>query len=84
VENIDSDEKDRGLVEAIVDLAKRLGYRVVAEGAETERVYGILCELGCDEVQGFLVARPMAVAALEHWMNGERSSKVRQLRSLAH
>jgi EAL domain-containing protein (putative c-di-GMP-specific phosphodiesterase class I) len=40
--------------------------------------------LGCDEVQGFLVARPMAVTALEQWMNGERSSKVRQLRSLAH
>lgn len=84
VENIDSNDKDRGLVEAIVDLAKRLGYRVVAEGAETEGVYEILCELGCHEVQGFLVARPMGVTALEHWMNVERSGKVRQLRSLAH
>lgn len=84
VENIDSNDKDRGLVEAIVDLAKRLGYRVVAEGAETEGVYEILCELGCHEVQGFLVARPMTVSALEHWMNVERSRKVRQLRSLAH
>jgi EAL domain-containing protein (putative c-di-GMP-specific phosphodiesterase class I) len=83
VENIDSNDKDRGLVEAIVDLAKRLGYRVVAEGAETEGVYEILCELGCHEVQGFLVARPMTVSALEHWMNVERSRKVRQLRSLA-
>jgi EAL domain-containing protein (putative c-di-GMP-specific phosphodiesterase class I)/GGDEF domain-containing protein len=84
VENIDSDEKDRGLVQAIVDLARRLGYRVVAEGAETEAVYEILCELGCHEVQGFLIARPMTVSALEHWMNAERSCKVRQLRSLAH
>ncbi|MGA3681832.1 putative bifunctional diguanylate cyclase/phosphodiesterase [Pseudomonas graminis] len=84
VENIDSNDKDRGLVEAIVDLAKRLGYRVVAEGAETEGVYEILCELGCHEVQGFLVARPMTVTALEHWMNVERRRKVRQLRSLAH
>jgi EAL domain-containing protein (putative c-di-GMP-specific phosphodiesterase class I)/GGDEF domain-containing protein len=84
VENIDSDEKDRGLVEAIVDLAKRLGYRVVAEGAETEAVYEILCELGCHEVQGFLIARPMSVSALEHWMNAERRCKVRALRSLAH
>ncbi|PHX43994.1 hypothetical protein AO263_22565 [Pseudomonas sp. NZIPFR-PS5] len=84
MENIDSNDKDRGLVEAIVDLAMRLGYRVVAEGAETEGVYEILCELGCHEVQGFLVARPMTVTALEHWMNVECCSKVWQLRSLAH
>jgi EAL domain-containing protein (putative c-di-GMP-specific phosphodiesterase class I) len=84
VENIDNNEKDRGLVEAIIDLARRLGYRVVAEGAETESVYEILCELCCHEVQGFLVARPMNVRALERWMNGERSRKVHQLRALAH
>jgi EAL domain-containing protein (putative c-di-GMP-specific phosphodiesterase class I)/GGDEF domain-containing protein len=82
VQNIDVIEKDRRLVEAIVDLARRLGYRVVAEGAETEKVYEILCQLGCHEVQGYLVARPMSASALEHWMNGERSAKVRQLRAL--
>jgi len=82
VQSIDVNEKDRRLVEAIVDLARRLGYRVVAEGAETEKVYEILCQLGCHEVQGYLVARPMTVSALEHWMNGERSAKVRQLRAL--
>jgi EAL domain-containing protein (putative c-di-GMP-specific phosphodiesterase class I)/GGDEF domain-containing protein len=84
VENVDANEKDRRLVEAIVDLARRLGYRVVAEGAETEDVYEILCQLGCHEVQGYLIARPMTVSALEHWMNGERCNKVRQLRALGH
>ncbi|MDH0745416.1 GGDEF and EAL domain-containing protein [Pseudomonas sp. GD03842] len=82
VENVDANEKDRRLVEAIVDLARRLGYRVVAEGAETEDVYEILCQLGCHEVQGFLIARPMTAGALEHWVNGEHNSKVRQLRAL--
>jgi EAL domain-containing protein (putative c-di-GMP-specific phosphodiesterase class I)/GGDEF domain-containing protein len=84
VENLDANEKDRRLVEAIVDLARRLGYRVVAEGAETKDVYEILCQLGCHEVQGYLIARPMAPAALEHWMNGERTAKVRELRALGH
>ena len=84
VENLDANEKDRRLVEAIVDLARRLGYRVVAEGAETEDVYEILCQLGCHEVQGYLVARPMPPGALEHWMNGERTAKVRELRALGH
>jgi EAL domain-containing protein (putative c-di-GMP-specific phosphodiesterase class I)/GGDEF domain-containing protein len=84
VENLDANEKDRRLVEAIVDLARRLGYRVVAEGAETEDVYEILCQLGCHEVQGYLIARPMPPGALEHWMNGERTAKVRELRALGH
>lgn len=83
VENLDANEKDRRLVEAIVDLARRLGYRVVAEGAETEDVYEILCQLGCHEVQGFLIARPMTVCALEHWMNGERHTRVTHLRALS-
>ncbi|MFJ3485836.1 putative bifunctional diguanylate cyclase/phosphodiesterase [Pseudomonas sp. NPDC090202] len=82
VENLDANEKDRRLVEAIVDLARRLGYRVVAEGAETEDVYEILCQLGCHEVQGYLVARPMSASALEHWIGGEHTSKVKQLRAL--
>ncbi|MFY1663747.1 EAL domain-containing protein [Pseudomonas sp. Pseu.R1] len=82
VENLDANEKDRRLVEAIVDLARRLGYRVVAEGAETEDVYEILCQLGCHEVQGYLIARPMTVSALEHWVNGEHNSKVSQLLAL--
>lgn len=82
VENVDANEKDRRLVEAIVDLARRLGYRVVAEGAETEDVYEILCQLGCHEVQGYLIARPMTVSALEHWVNGEHNNKVSQLRAL--
>jgi len=84
VENLDANEKDRRLVEAIVDLARRLGYRVVAEGAETKDVYEILCQLGCHEVQGYLIARPMPPGALEHWMNGERTAKVRELRALGH
>lgn len=82
VDHLDVNEKDRRLVEAIVDLARRLGYRVVAEGAETEAVYEILCQLGCHEVQGYLIARPMTVSGLEHWMNGERTHEVRQLRAL--
>ncbi|WP_296261028.1 MULTISPECIES: putative bifunctional diguanylate cyclase/phosphodiesterase [unclassified Pseudomonas] len=84
VENLEADEKDRRLVEAIVHLARRLGYRVVAEGAETEGVYRILCELGCHEVQGYLVARPMTIDALEHWINSERSNKIRRLLAIGN
>jgi diguanylate cyclase (GGDEF)-like protein len=52
---------------AIVQLAHSLDLRVVAEGVETEDQRDHLLALGCDELQGFLFARPMSAAALELW-----------------
>jgi EAL domain-containing protein (putative c-di-GMP-specific phosphodiesterase class I) len=39
---------------------------LVAEGVEDERQLALLHELGCDEAQGFYIARPQAAADLEH------------------
>jgi diguanylate cyclase len=47
------------LVQAIVQMAHSLGLRVVAEGVETEAQRDMLVQLGCDEMQGYLFARPM-------------------------
>jgi len=55
------------VVKAIVQLAHSLELRVVAEGVETEEQRDHLLALGCDELQGFLFARPMTAAALELW-----------------
>lgn len=52
---------------AIVQLAHSLDLRVVAEGVETEDQRDHLLALGCDELQGFLFARPMSAIALELW-----------------
>ena len=46
------------LIEGMISLAHSLGKRVVVEGVETEKQLSILRELGCDEVQGFLLGRP--------------------------
>jgi len=50
---------DRTVVQHIIDMAHTLGMTVVAEGVETESQRAILCSLGCDQLQGFLLARPM-------------------------
>ena len=52
------------LFNAIVVMAHALGMRVVAEGVETLDQLRALQALGCDEVQGFYVSRPVAVAEL--------------------
>ncbi|WP_380169882.1 putative bifunctional diguanylate cyclase/phosphodiesterase [Kineococcus sp. DHX-1] len=56
------------IVAATVGLAHELGLRVVAEGAEDVATVDALRELGCDEVQGFVHARPMPVDDLGPWL----------------
>jgi EAL domain-containing protein (putative c-di-GMP-specific phosphodiesterase class I) len=47
------------IVTAIVTMARALGMHIVAEGVETREQVDILRSLGCDEIQGFLVSRPV-------------------------
>jgi diguanylate cyclase (GGDEF)-like protein len=47
------------VVQAILALARSLDMEVTAEGVETEQQYAMLREMGCDEIQGFLLGRPM-------------------------
>jgi EAL domain-containing protein (putative c-di-GMP-specific phosphodiesterase class I)/CheY-like chemotaxis protein len=48
-------------------LGRRLGLSVVAQGVEDAKVMELLEELGCDEVQGYLVARPMPIEDFLDW-----------------
>lgn len=58
---------DRMIVRSTIDLAHNLGLDVVAEGVETEEMYQILAELGCEEVQGYLIGKPMPVDTFLTW-----------------
>jgi diguanylate cyclase (GGDEF)-like protein len=58
VRHLGSDAEDEAIVHAVVTLVHNLGKRVVAEGVETPRQLALLRHLGCDEAQGFLLARP--------------------------
>lgn len=60
-------------VEAIIKLARQLGYRTVAEGVETEAELSLLRLWGCDEAQGFHLARPMAAEAVMHLVSAFRA-----------
>jgi EAL domain-containing protein (putative c-di-GMP-specific phosphodiesterase class I) len=53
------------LTRTVIQLGRALGLRVVAEGIELPRQLLALREMGCDEGQGFLVARPMAAPGVE-------------------
>lgn len=59
IKDMDHDRHDRVLVASIIELGANLDMKVLAEGVETQEQLSLLDSLGCDEVQGFLIARPM-------------------------
>jgi diguanylate cyclase len=77
VMDLDHSPDARAIVDAVVKLAHALGLKVVAEGVETVRQREILKELGCDELQGYLLARPMTASALLVLAMDDRSAAAR-------
>jgi EAL domain-containing protein (putative c-di-GMP-specific phosphodiesterase class I) len=55
---------DRTISKAIIDLGHHLQLKVVAEGIETEEHFNLLKALGCDEIQGYFVSRPLDFSSI--------------------
>ncbi|MCL4542184.1 MAG: EAL domain-containing protein [Deltaproteobacteria bacterium] len=59
IRDVTKGPKELALVETIIELTHKLGIKTVAEGVETREQLELLRKLGCDMVQGFLLAKPM-------------------------
>ncbi|KQP35608.1 bifunctional diguanylate cyclase/phosphodiesterase [Pseudorhodoferax sp. Leaf274] len=66
------DPEDRGLTEAIIQMARTLKLHLVAEGVEQEAQKTFLCERGCDELQGYLFSRPLPAAEFAAFVQRQR------------
>ena len=64
---------DMMLVESTIELAHGLGRRVIAEGIEDPETLSLLRAIGCDIVQGYYLAKPMRLEALETLLRSNRS-----------
>jgi len=53
------------IIQAIVALGRALGLKVVVEGVETEKQRVLLRLAGCDEMQGYLFAKPAPAKAID-------------------
>jgi EAL domain-containing protein (putative c-di-GMP-specific phosphodiesterase class I) len=56
------------MLESMLEMAASLEITAVAEGIERREEWDMLLELGCDEGQGFLLARPMDRASYLEWL----------------
>jgi diguanylate cyclase len=68
VMRVTHDERDAAIVHSLMDLGRRLGVRVIAEGVDSAETCELLGLWGCDEIQGHFLARPMPVVELERWL----------------
>jgi Amt family ammonium transporter len=59
VSNVDASEKEQAIIRTIIGLGASLGMKIVAEGVERIEEALFLCEAGCDELQGYLLGRPV-------------------------
>jgi diguanylate cyclase (GGDEF)-like protein/PAS domain S-box-containing protein len=66
---VDRDPHTRAICQAVVALGDALSIDIVAEGVETASQLGVLQALGCDYAQGYLLSRPVSLAALVELLN---------------
>lgn len=79
--DLETSEDARKVALAVVNLAKALDLKVVAEGVETEGQNRILREMGCDQLQGYLFAKPMSAKAIALWATEDEGPRAMNFRA---
>lgn len=69
---IDRETRQHAIIKAIISIAHSLGLNLVAEGVETEKQLKFLESQGCDEIQGYLVSRPVTETVLVELLKKQR------------
>lgn len=69
VSGLDTDAEQRRMVAALLSFSSKLGIAALAEGVETEQERDVLHELGCTNVQGYAIARPMPLGETLLWLD---------------
>ncbi len=83
VSMMDQDKDALAITLSIIDLGKRLGLTVVAEGIETASQYAQLVEAGCHVGQGYYISRPLTAGALNAWLCARsQTTKIDQTESM--
>ena len=65
IDTVASDDTTKIITESIISMVKKLGFETVAEGVETQEQFDYLKDIDCDNIQGFLLGKPMTSENIE-------------------
>ena len=74
IDDVPGSHHDSTIAKAIISLAHNLNLNVIAEGVETRAQLGFLADNGCDEIQGYLLSRPLDASAFTKFVGADRSA----------
>ena len=69
VSDLVRDQNDQAIVSAIIKMAQSLGMKTIAEGVETSEQAAYLRKLGCDEIQGYWLSKPVSAQEFERFLS---------------
>jgi diguanylate cyclase (GGDEF)-like protein/PAS domain S-box-containing protein len=69
IRDIQTNEEDKTLTETIITMSHTLGKRVIAEGVENTEQLDLLRSMSCDEIQGYLISKPISINTLDDWIS---------------
>jgi diguanylate cyclase (GGDEF)-like protein/PAS domain S-box-containing protein len=76
IKSVNSNDQAATIVRAVLGLGRGLGLPVLAEGVETDAELQFLQDEQCDEVQGYLLGRPAAIASFRNFTHADAVSDV--------
>jgi EAL domain-containing protein (putative c-di-GMP-specific phosphodiesterase class I)/GGDEF domain-containing protein len=71
ITDVTESQRDALIVRSTIDLAHSLGLKVTAEGVETANAFQLLAAMGCDSIQGYLIAKPQPLNELLVFLRDE-------------
>jgi len=83
ITNVLDEERDAIIASSTIDLGRRLGMRVVAEGVENVATLDGLRAMGCHTVQGYLLSRPLPAERITSWLARQSVSGRPRLRAVS-
>jgi len=75
IKAVETSARSRAVVDSVISMAHALNLRVVGEGVETNAQLEIMSQLGCDEVQGYLISKAQPADKMTEFLVNQRNSE---------
>ncbi|MEP4892007.1 MAG: GGDEF domain-containing phosphodiesterase [Aliiglaciecola sp.] len=73
VRNMHLNKADKSIVKSVIELGSELGVTLIAEGVEQSEQVELLTQMGCDEIQGFWLSKPLDESYFSHFLHSNKS-----------